>query len=54
MGNAAEFQRMVAFVSEHRIVPVVDRVFEFPAAIEALHELDKARQFGKLVIRFPG
>jgi zinc-binding alcohol dehydrogenase/oxidoreductase len=52
MGNAAEFTRMVDFVVEHRIVPIVDRVFPFSASIEALRELDKGEQFGKIVIGF--
>ena len=54
MGNAVEFERMVAFVAEHRIVPVVDRVFPFSAGIEALRQLDKSEQFGKLVVSLPG
>jgi zinc-binding alcohol dehydrogenase/oxidoreductase len=52
MGNAAEFKRMVDFVVEHRSVPIIDRVFPFSAGIEALHQLDKGEQFGKIVIGF--
>lgn len=52
MGNAAEFKRMVDFVAEHRIMPIVDRVFPFSAGIEALHQLDKGEQFGKIAIGF--
>jgi zinc-binding alcohol dehydrogenase/oxidoreductase len=54
MGNAAEFRRMIEFVTEHRILPIVDRVFPFSAGIEALHQLDKGEQFGKLVVSFLG
>ncbi len=52
MGNAVEFKRMVAFVAEHRIVPIVDRVFPFSAGIGALNQLDKGEQFGKIVVGF--
>src|SRR5258708_1862481 len=52
MGNAAEFTRMVDFAAEHRIVPIVDRVFPFSAGIQALHQLDKGEQFGKIVVGF--
>lgn len=49
MGSAEDFDRMLAFVSQHRITPVVDRAGEL-AEIDALSAHQEAQhQFGKLV-----
>lgn len=49
VGNLQEFKDMVAFVAEHRIVPVIDRIFPIDAAKDALSYL-KGHEFGKVVI----
>ncbi|TGZ77424.1 alcohol dehydrogenase [Ascodesmis nigricans] len=54
MGSRREFRDMVRFVAEKRIVPVVSSVVEGfgEEEVESLfEEMDKGRQFGKLVIR---
>lgn len=51
MGTPAEFRRMLAFVSQHRIVPVVDSVFELADGNTALQRLSEHTQFGKIVLR---
>ena len=51
-GSRAMFEEMNAFLAEHRIHPVVDRVFpelEFPAA---LRYLEQGAHFGKVGIAF--
>lgn len=51
MGTREEFRRMLAFVSQHGIVPVVDRVFELADGNTALASMAGNTQFGKLVLR---
>jgi zinc-binding alcohol dehydrogenase/oxidoreductase len=52
MGNAAEFHRMVKFISRHGITPVVDSIAPFEQGIAALEQLERGGQFGKLVLSF--
>jgi NADPH:quinone reductase-like Zn-dependent oxidoreductase len=41
---------MTAFVNQHRIVPVVDRVFPLAQATDAFRHMESSAQFGKLVL----
>lgn len=50
VGNLDEFSAMLAFVEQHRIVPVIDRVFPLASAKEALAYLESGHVFGKIVI----
>ncbi|CCG81650.1 Putative uncharacterized protein [Taphrina deformans PYCC 5710] len=51
MGSKAEFRRMLAFVAEHKIRPVVHKVYiGLDAAEDAFVEMRDGKQFGKLVI----
>lgn len=52
MGSPDEFAAMLRFVNEHRIEPVIDRVFAFDQAIEAHQRLLSAQQLGKIVLRY--
>jgi len=51
VGSRADFETMNAFIAEHRIRPVIDRVFAFEEADEAFRYLREGRFFGKIVIR---
>ncbi|GLU37374.1 NAD(P)-dependent alcohol dehydrogenase [Pseudomonas sp. NBRC 100443] len=51
VGELGEFQRMVTFIEEHRIEPVIDRVFDLEQSKDALGYLESAHQFGKVVVR---
>jgi zinc-binding alcohol dehydrogenase/oxidoreductase len=51
MGSPVDFSSMVNFVEQHKIRPVVDRVFSFGDGEAAFRWMDDARQFGKIVIR---
>jgi NADPH:quinone reductase-like Zn-dependent oxidoreductase len=44
-------QRLDAFMVEHKIKPVVDRVFGWAEAIDALDYQLKGSHFGKIVIK---
>jgi NADPH:quinone reductase-like Zn-dependent oxidoreductase len=50
MGSPADFAAMVAFVSEHQIVPIAEHVFPFAEANAALEAMADAAQFGKIVL----
>ena len=42
---------MLAMVEEHRIEPVIDRVFPLSEGVEAIRYLDAGTHFGKVVVR---
>lgn len=50
MGSPADFGGMTAFVAQHRIVPVVDRVLPLAQAEAAFGHMEAAAQFGKIVL----
>ncbi len=51
VGSRAHFEALNDFLTQHRIRPVIDRVFPFTEAREAFAYLHSARHFGKVVIR---
>lgn len=51
VGSRADFEAMNAFIAEHRLKPVVDRVFELEDAPAAFQAMDDEAFFGKIVIR---
>jgi len=51
VGSHAMFEAMNRAITLHQLRPIVDRVFEFDQAIEALKYLESGAHFGKVVIR---
>ncbi len=51
MGHAGEFKEMVAFVNQHKIIPIIDSVYPIEKANEAFDKMDKGLQFGKIVLQ---
>ncbi|MCO4294492.1 zinc-binding dehydrogenase [Solitalea sp. MAHUQ-68] len=51
MGTQKDFQQMLNFIEQHKLLPVVDKVFDLTEANEALDRMRKAEQFGKIVIK---
>lgn len=51
VGSRANFEDMNRAVAVHRLEPVVDRVSDFDAAVEALRFLASGEHLGKIVIR---
>jgi NADPH:quinone reductase-like Zn-dependent oxidoreductase len=49
MGSPADFQEMVAFVTLHRIVPVLDQVFALSDFERAFRRMEEGSQAGKIV-----
>jgi NADPH:quinone reductase-like Zn-dependent oxidoreductase len=50
-GPRERLEEMIAFYEEKKIRPVVDRVFGFSEAREALQYLFEGGHFGKVVIK---
>ncbi len=50
MGTDDEFRAMLALVAQHRIKPVVDRVFPLAQAVEANRLLEESGQMGKILL----
>ena len=50
-GPLDRFEEMLAFCEKHKIRPVVDKIFQFSEAKEALDYLWNGRHFGKIVIK---
>lgn len=51
MGNDAEYDAIVAQFRQGRLVPPVDGVYSIDEGRQAFERLEKAEQFGKIVIR---
>jgi len=51
VGSRADFEAMNRFITEHKIRPVVDRVFDFADAPKAYDFMDNGSYFGKIVIK---
>lgn len=50
MGSPADFAGMTKFVEEHKITPVVDKVFSLDETDAAFRHMEAAAQFGKIVL----
>lgn len=50
VGSVAMFQDMNRAIAANRLHPVIDRVFSFDQATQALHHMQSAQHFGKIVI----
>lgn len=51
VGSREGFEAMNAFITQHKIKPVIDRVFEYGEAQAAFDYMDAGSHFGKIVIR---
>jgi zinc-binding alcohol dehydrogenase/oxidoreductase len=51
MGTQEDFKAMLDLINEHKIVPVVDEVFDLADAEKAVRKMDDSSQFGKIVLR---
>ncbi|CAM2065097.1 NAD(P)-dependent alcohol dehydrogenase [Sulfidibacter corallicola] len=52
VGSRADFKAYLAFLAEHRLEPVIDRVFEgLDQASSAFEVMAAGRHFGKIVVR---
>ncbi len=51
MGSPADFDAMVALVDQHKIRPVVDKVYPPEDGAAAFQRMDEGLQFGKIVVK---
>jgi NADPH:quinone reductase-like Zn-dependent oxidoreductase len=51
VGSRADFEAMNRFITEHKIRPVVDRVFPFEEAAKAYDFMDNGSYVGKIVVK---
>jgi zinc-binding alcohol dehydrogenase/oxidoreductase len=51
MGTKEEFKAMADFVTEYRIVPVIDEIFPLADAQHAVNKMKSSSQFGKIVLQ---
>ncbi len=51
VGSREDFEAMNAFISEHEVRPLIDRVFEFERAQDAFEYMEGGSFMGKIVIR---
>ena len=51
VGSRAMFEAMNRAITANRLVPVVDRVFPFNQAADALRHMESGAHFGKIVVR---
>jgi NADPH:quinone reductase-like Zn-dependent oxidoreductase len=54
VGSREMFEAMNRAIAEHRLKPVVDRVFAFAEAPAAFRHMESAAHFGKICIRIEG
>ncbi len=54
MGSREDWRQLLAAVNAHQLRPVVDRVFDLEQGREAFQRLDRAEQFGKIVLSMNG
>jgi len=52
MGRPEEFRKMMEFVNENKLEPIIDQVFDFADAIEAHKRMLNSEQMGKIILRF--
>ena len=50
VGSRADFEAMNRFMSDHKIRPIIDKVFPFDQAPQAFDLMDKGSYLGKIVI----
>ncbi len=50
MGSDQDFNDMVSFVEQTKLVPVIDSTFNLQQGNEAIARMDKGEQFGKIVL----
>jgi len=48
--SRAHFEKLVAFLTEHAIEPVIDRRFAFEEFPDALRTMEAGKHFGKIVV----
>ena len=51
MGNPDDFRSMVEFIGQHKLHPIVDKIFNLEEGEAAFRGMDGENQFGKIIVR---
>lgn len=51
MGSPSDFQKLIHFIDEHKLKPIVDSVHSFKDAEKAINLMERSTQFGKIVLK---
>ncbi|NPA34157.1 MAG: zinc-binding dehydrogenase [Chlorobi bacterium] len=51
MGSPSDFEEMLELWNEHKLKPVIDRLYSLEEINEAFEWMDNAKQFGKIIIK---
>jgi zinc-binding alcohol dehydrogenase/oxidoreductase len=51
MGTADDFKAMLAFMNEHKVVPVIDEVYPLHEASKAIEKMGASSHFGNIVLK---
>jgi NADPH:quinone reductase-like Zn-dependent oxidoreductase len=50
MGSDQEFEDMVGYINQHKIIPVVAQTFGLNQCQDAAQFMDEGKQFGKIIL----
>lgn len=53
MGSPSDFQDMITWIRDQRIVPILDRVFPLEEGSAAFDRMSEGLQFGKIILQIP-
>lgn len=53
MGSPDDFQNMLGFINEHRIVPTLDRIYPLAEGASAFQRMEQGAQSGKIILQIP-
>lgn len=53
MGSPQDFVKMVKFVEEHKIHPILDKIYSLEEVSDAFFRMEKGENFGKIVLTIP-
>lgn len=51
MCSDIDFNEMIQFVGQHKIVPIIDRIYDFEDYTKAFERMSEASQFGKIILK---
>lgn len=51
MGSPSDFKKLISFIDEHKIKPIVDSIHSFKKAEKAINLMETSTQFGKIVLK---
>lgn len=50
MGSPKDFEDMINFINEHKVKPVIDKIFDLAEVHKAFERMSSSAQFGKIIV----